>query len=220
MNRLTSTSDPRPPDTKNSTPSPKSQALSAFFGGLVPVIAFTLIEEKYGVIAGLIAGIVFGFGEIMYEVIRYRKVSTITWIGNGLLIGLGAVSLVSSDGIWFKLQPALLEFGFFIFLLGSWLIKKPFLKLMIEKQNPQAPSFLKNRMSGMTLRLSVFMLAHALIATWAAFSWSTEAWAFLKGIGLTVSMVLFMVAEVLWTRAKIKKEAGKPTSFEDSNPKI
>jgi intracellular septation protein len=36
--------------------SSKKQALSLFFGGLLPVIAFTLIEEKYGVIAGLIAG--------------------------------------------------------------------------------------------------------------------------------------------------------------------
>lgn len=191
--------------------------MSAFFGGLVPVIAFTLIEEKYGVIAGLVAGMVFGFGEVVYELIRYKKVSTITWIGNGLLIGLGAVSLVSSDGIWFKLQPALLEYGFFIFLVGSWVIKKPFLKLMMEKQNPDTPQFLKDCMSGMTLRFGLFMLAHAVLATYAAFYWTTEAWALLKGVGLTVSTVVFMVAEVLWTRFKIKKGAGKPTPFNDSN---
>ena len=201
------------------TSTPKSQALSAFFGGVVPVVVFTVIEEKYGVMAGLIAGMTFGLGEVIYEVVRYKKVSTMTWIGNGLLIGLGAVSLVSSDGIWFKLQPALLEFGFFIFLLGSWLIKKPFLKLMIQKQNPDAPQFLKDRMSGMTLRFSLFMLAHALLATWAAFEWTTEAWALLKGVGLTVSTVVFMIAEVLWTRFKIKKEADFSASFKDSNPK-
>jgi intracellular septation protein len=191
--------------------------MSAFFGGLVPVIAFTLIEEKYGVIAGLVAGMVFGFGEVVYELIRYKKVSTITWIGNGLLIGLGAVSLVSSDGIWFKLQPALLEYGFFIFLVGSWVIKKPFLKLMMEKQNPDTPQFLKDCMSGMTLRFGLFMLAHALLATYAAFYWSTKAWALLKNVGLTVSTVVFMVAKVLWTHFKIKKGAGKPTPFNDSN---
>lgn len=195
--------------TPNLPPSPKAQALGLFFGGLLPVIAFTIIEEKYGVIAGLIAGMIFGAGEIIYELIRYKKVSTITWIGNGMLLGLGAISLVSSEGIWFKLQPALLEFGFFIFLLGSWILKKPFMKLMIEKQNPNAPEFLKERMSGMTFRLSLFFLAHAILATYAAFYWSTEAWAILKGVGLTVSMIFFMVGEILWARFQLGRQARK-----------
>lgn len=186
-------------------PSPKKQALSLFFGGLLPVIAFTVIEEKYGIIAGLIAGMVFGVGEIIYEYANVKKVSTITWIGNGLILGLGAVSLISSEGIWFKLQPAILEFGFFLFLLISWFIKKPFLTLMIEKQNPNAPDFIKAQMSGMTLRLSFFMLAHAIIASWAALYWSTEAWALLKGVGLTISMIVYMIGEVLWARLRINK---------------
>ncbi len=183
----------------------RRQGLALFFGGLLPVIAFTVIEEKYGIIAGLIAGMVFGGGEIIYEYITLKKVNTITWVGNGLLLGLGGVSLLSSDGIWFKLQPALLEAGMFVFLFGSWVLKKPFLMLMIEKQNPDAPEFLKAQMSGMTLRLSFFMLAHAVLATWAAFYWSTESWALLKGVGLTVSMIVYMMAEVIFARLKIKK---------------
>jgi intracellular septation protein len=187
----------------SSTHNPKKQALSLLFGGLLPVIAFTVIEEKYGIIAGLIAGMVFSVGEIIYEYISYKKVSTMTWVGTGLILGLGAVSLISSEGIWFKLQPAILELGFFIFLLASWIMKKPFLVLMIEKQNPHAPEFIKTQMSGMTLRLSFFMLAHSLIATWAAFYWSTESWALLKGVGLTVSMIIYMLGEIIWARYKM-----------------
>lgn len=186
-------------------PNPRQQAMALFFGGLLPVIAFTLIEEKFGTLAGLAAGMVFGAGEIIYEWLKYKKVSTMTWIGNGLLLLLGGVSLISSDGLWFKLQPALIETGFFIFLLVSWLIKKPFLVLMIEKQNPLAPSVIKNMMSGLTLRLSFFFLAHAVLATWAAFHWSSEAWALLKGLGLTISLILYMVLETLWARYRFQK---------------
>ncbi len=197
---------PMPEESKVEVPaSTKGQALGLFFGGLLPVIAFTVIEEKYGIIAGLIAGMIFGGGEIIYELVRYKKVNTITWIGNGLLIGLGAVSLISTEGLWFKLQPALLEFGFFAFLLLSWLFKKPFLKLMIEKQNPHAPDFLKNAMSGITLRLSFFFLMHAGLAVYAALYWSTENWALLKGVGLTVSMIVYMVIEMWVLRIKIKR---------------
>lgn len=198
---MTSTPNPGAPKAT----SPKGQALSLLFGGLLPVIAFTVIEEKYGPQAGLIAGLIFGGGEIIYEVVRYKKVATTTWIGNGLLLGLGAISLFFNDGIWFKLQPAIMEFGMFGFLLGSWALKKPFLQIMAEKQNPDMPPLLKNNLSGITLRLSFFFLIHAVIATYSALYWSTEAWAYLKGIGLTVSMIVYMIAEMFFIRHKIKK---------------
>lgn len=187
-----------------SKPTAKTQFLSLFFGGILPIIAFTVIEEKYGIVAGLIAGMVFGVSEIVYELFKYKKVSTLTWIGNGMLLVLGGISLIFSDGIWFKLQPALFELGFFIFMLGSWLIRKPFLVSIVEKQNPEAPTFLKASLSGMTFRMSFFFLAHAVLATWAAFYWSTEAWALLKGVGLTVSMIVYMVLEIFWARWKMK----------------
>ncbi len=174
---------------------------------MLPIIAFTIVEEKYGIIAGLVTGMVFGLCEIVYELIRFKKVSTMTWVGNGMLLGLGGISLLSSDGIWFKLQPALIEFGFFVFLLGSWLMKRPFLVMVIEKQNPDAPKFLKNCMKGMTFRLSLFFLGHAALATWAAFKWTNEAWAILKGVGLTMSMVVYMIFEVLWARRQAKQQS-------------
>ena len=83
------------------------------------------------------------------------------------------------------------------------------MKLMIEKQNPAAPEFLKNAMSGMTLRISFFFLAHAIIATYAALYWSTENWALLKGVGLTVSMILYMVIEIIWIRKQIRQLASR-----------
>jgi intracellular septation protein len=192
-------------DQKPSATTPKGQALSLFFGGLLPVIAFTVIEEKYGPQWGLLAGLSFGVAEIIYELIRYKKVSTITWIGNGLLIALGLISLFASDGIWFKLQPAIMEFGMFAFLFGSWILKKPFMQVMVEKQNPNFPDIMKPFLAGITLRLSIFFLLHSVIATHAAFYWSTEAWAYLKGLGLMISMVLYMIIEMVIMKRKIQK---------------
>ncbi len=183
----------------------KKQALSLFFSGILPVVSFTLIEEKYGVLYGLIAGMSFGVCEIIYEKIRYKHVSQITWIGNSLILALGGISVLANDGIWYKLQPAIFEFGFFLFLFLGWFFRKPFLSILIEKQNPETPVILKSRLSGMTLRLSIFMLAQSALATWAALSWSTEAWALLKGVGLIISMVIFFASEIFWIRYVLKK---------------
>ena len=76
------------------TKNPKATAMSLIFGGLLPVLAFTLIEEYHGPVWGTVAGMIFGLGEIIYEKVRFKKVSTITWIGNAMILGLGGLSIL------------------------------------------------------------------------------------------------------------------------------
>jgi intracellular septation protein len=187
---------------------PKSQAISLIFGGLLPVIAFTVIEDQYGPVWGTITGMAFGLGEIIFEKWKYKKVSQITWIGNILILGLGIISIFSQDGIWFKLQPALLETFFAILLVGSVIVKKPFLLMMAEKQGTALNDVVKPLMSGMTFRLGLFFLLQSILATWAAFRWTTAQWAFLKGIGLFIFFGIYLGFEFLfirWTVSRRKK---------------
>jgi intracellular septation protein len=194
------------------TESPKSQAAGMFFAGILPVIAFTLIEEYYGTMAGLIAGMIFGVGEIIHELYKYKKVQKITWFGNGMLLSLGAISLISSEGIWFKLQPAIMEAAFTLMLWGSFIAKKPLLTFLAEQQGHQFPDFIKVRFRGLTFRVGLFFAIHAGIATWAALKWSTTAWALLKGIGLTVSFIIYLVLEGLLLRKNIQSQHPKQDS--------
>ncbi|MEK2646099.1 inner membrane-spanning protein YciB [Bdellovibrio sp. BCCA] len=192
----------------NSSASPKAQAASLFFAGLLPVIAFTLIEEYYGTVAGLIAGMVFGVGEISWELYKYKKVQKLTWFGNGMLFILGGISLISSEGLWFKLQPALMEGFFALILWGSVIMKKPLFVYLAEQQGHQFPDIVKTRMNGITIRSGFFFAIHTGLAVWAALAWSTTAWALLKGIGLTVSFILYLIMEgFLLRRAVLKQKA-------------
>jgi intracellular septation protein len=190
----------------NKTTNSRSQASSLFFAGLLPVIAFTLIEEYYGTWAGLIAGMVFGCGELIYEKIKYHQIQKITWIGNGLLLGLGGVSLVSSEGIWFKLQPAILEGVFTIVLWFSIIAGKPLLSYLAEQQGHILPDLVRAKMKGITFRTGCFFAFHAGLATWAAFNWTTGAWAILKGLGLTLTFILYLIVEVIVLRHTIARK--------------
>lgn len=182
----------------------KSALLSFFFGGLLPVIAFTVIEDQYGPLWGTVAGMIFGTAEILFEAIKYRKVSTITWIGNLMILVLGGLSILSQDGIWFKLQPALFEGFFSLILIGSVLVNKPLLPLMAEKQGTEINSLIRPLMTGMTFRLGIFFAIQAALATWAAFSWSTAQWALLKGFGIILSFFIYLGFELLWIRHKVR----------------
>ncbi len=180
----------------------RPQALAFFFGGVLPLVAFAVIEDQYGTLAGIIAGMVFGLGEVLYEYVTQKKISTITWVSNLMILILGGLSLVSSDGIWFKLQPALFEGFFVLFLWGSLLAKKNILVLMAEKQGQVMPEFLHPKMKGFAFRLGLFFLAHTVLAVWSSFFWTTAHWALLKGVGLPTSMVIYVVAEMLIIRRR------------------
>ena len=190
------------------TQSPKSQALAFFFGGVLPLVAFTVIEDQLGTIAGIIAGMVFGIGEVLYEYFKLKKVSAITWIGNLLILVLGGISLIAEEGIWFKLQPALFEAFFALFLWGSLLLKKNFLILMAEKQGNPIPPILHSRFNGLTFRLGLFFAGHTGLAIWSALKWTTAQWALLKGVGLTVSFIAYMAIEVVVLRYSVRPKSA------------
>ncbi|HUP57680.1 MAG TPA: VC0807 family protein [Bdellovibrionota bacterium] len=182
-------------------------------GGLLPVIIFTVIEMLYGTLWGLVAGMVFGVGEITYEWVKFRKVETFTWVGNGMILVLGGVSLLTNEGVWFKLQPAIIEVATAGLLLGSVFFGNGLMAGLMRKQmaamTGQAevtlPPWLESLLQGITVRFGLFFLLHAALAAWAAFRWSTEAWAVLKGVGFTVSLILYGVAEAALLRYRVAK---------------
>ncbi|MBN8537742.1 MAG: septation protein IspZ [Deltaproteobacteria bacterium] len=183
---------------------PKFPLNSFLFGGLLPIILFTLVEEYYGTAWGLVTALFFGFGELSFELWKYKKISKITLVGNFLIIFLGIISLFTQDGIWFKLQPGIIELGMVLFLWGSLLMKKPLLLSLAQQQNIQLPEVLLKEFPKLTFRIGVFFLIHAALAFWAAFYWSTTAWALLKGVGLMVTFVLYLIIEMWLLRSRIK----------------
>jgi intracellular septation protein len=171
---------------------------------LTPVLLFTFIEEYYGVVWGTVAALIVGIAEIIYEKIRYQKVSAITWGMNALIVLLGLVSIYLQDGIWFKLQLALFEIIFAGLLIGSSLLKKPLLLELAKKQNQNMAPEAIQLLNGINFRLGIFFIIQAGIATWAAYTWSSVAWAFLKTAGLILMMFAYMLGEFLFVVIKRK----------------
>ncbi len=149
----------------------------------------------------------FGCGEILWEWRTRGKVDPLTWGGNGMLLLLGGISWITQDGIWFKLQPSLMEASMAVGLWVSVLMKKNLLLSLAEKQGgrlkPGWSEILLPAFRGLTLRMGVFFAVHAVGAAWAAFYWSTAAWVALKGIGLTVSLIVYLVVESFVLRYRL-----------------
>ena len=137
------------------------------------------------------------------------RVEPLTLGSNALIFILGGISLWANEGLWFKLQPTIMESIFALALWGSILVSKPLLRMIMEKQNPNLPPIILDSMKGWTFRVGLFLAFHAALSAWAALYWSTAAWAALKGIGFTVSMIVYMLVESLLLRRKIQRHLKK-----------
>ena len=182
-----------------------NQMKAFFFGGLLPVIAFTVIEQGYGPVWGTIAGLVFGAGEIIYEWRTQKKISAITATSNGFIIVLGFVSIYTQEGVWFKLQPAILLLVLSLWFILSSFRGTPLLVSLAQKQKTNLPDEMLIFFGKLNLRLGFFMLGLTALSVEAAFEWSTPAWAFLKGIGGPILMVIYLTIEILIFRLRMKR---------------
>lgn len=183
----------------------KSQAIRTFLlGGLLPVVLFTVVEEYYGPVWGVVAAMIFGVAELVYEKFWLGKIEQITLWSNGLVLGLGAVSIFAGEGIWFKMQPTILEIGLAAFLAGFEFRGKSFFAMMAEKQGRPFPPQIRTAFKGITYRLCVFLLLHAALSAWAAVHWTTAQWAMLKGLGFTLSLLVYMAAEMLLLQRRFR----------------
>lgn len=188
---------------------PRRAAIRNFLlGGVLPIAAFAVVEQIYGTIGGVIAGLVFGGGEILWEYFSQGKVQGITWFSNALILILGVVSLWEGDGLFFKLQPAVYMLIFAGILLGSSAIGKPFLLLAAQKQNSNIPRELERRFRGINTRLGVYCLLLTALSVYSAVYWSTAAWAALKAVGLPLLTLLYVGVEVVFIRLSARNRKG------------
>src|ERR1700722_13290351 len=86
--------------------------MKLLFLGLVPVLIFWIVEDKFGTFWGLIAAMVWAVGECVYQYLKYRRVDKMTIFSTALVVVLGGLGLLLDNSILFKFQPVIVELVF------------------------------------------------------------------------------------------------------------
>ena len=76
--------------------------------GILPLIAFVIIDSFAGLTAGLIAGVAFAIAELIYTLVVYGTVDGLTIGSTVLILIFGFLSFKSKKDIYFKLQPVII----------------------------------------------------------------------------------------------------------------
>ena len=173
-----------------------------FLISFLPAIAYWYLEENYDLQTALIGGTALALLEITLEKIFTKHVHTISKFNFYLIVVLGAIAFIGSEGIWFKLQPfftGLFMGGYLLFraLRGNGLMVET-----MESMGRDIPD--KEAFKSLERDLGVFMMAYGIFMAYVAFNLSTSQWTFFKTIGFYIVSVFFFIIEMVILRRKIK----------------
>src|SRR5579884_4432362 len=162
--------------------------MKILFLGLVPVLVFWFVEEKFGTFWGLIAAIIWAIGECLYEYLRTRSVDRLTLFSTSLVVVLGGLGAWLDKSILFKFQPVIVELVFAGILIWGGRSGEPLLFKMAKKSKPEAfshsdPKIVAMQMTifkRMSRNLIGVLIIHCMLLSFVAIRGTTGQWAFWK----------------------------------------
>ncbi len=190
--------------------------------GFLPLLVFIVAEAWFGLTMGLIVAIVFGIGETGFVYFREKRIDRFILFDTGLIIILGAVSLLLQNDIFFKLKPGLIELIVVVLLAVTAFSDNPLLIRMsgrymkgIEFSDQQI-----DQMRMMMRRLFYVFTCHTLLIFYAAFYMSSEAWAFISGGLFYIVIGIMLIVEFIrarWQRKRVIREFQQEEWFDIVN---
>lgn len=185
--------------------------------GIVPLLIFWIVEEQFGTFGGIVAAIAWCVLECSWEFFRHKRLSKITLISSGLIIGFGGIDLALESTAFFKFQPTVLEWGFALALVYSLFQKESFVVKMMRQMRPEAvdpnlPHYdvQMKVMRRMTISLIALLILHGVIMIFAALWGTTSQWIFWKTGGFLVMAGVWFGVDFWFIRRKIRSIGSKP----------
>lgn len=166
--------------------------LSLLLFGILPLIAFVVIDSISGVKAGVIAAILLAIAEAIYTLVVYHTIDGITLGSTALVVIFGAWSLRANDPLYMKLQPVFLGTIFGSILVITGLMDQPLLVTMINKYDVMLPEEIRRAVSSTLFQqvlarlsdvLGIGFLIHAGLVFVAARYLNKWWWLIIRGVG-------------------------------------
>ncbi len=179
----------------------------------LPIVAFFVTLKFTDVF--IATGVAVGATIIaaVYQRVTTGKVAPMTLVSAALMVIFGGLTIALHDEVFVKWKPSILMLLFALAFVGSRFIgEKPLAQRMLEKAfEAERPVWLRVN-DGLTL----FFIAVAGLNLWVAYTFSTDAWATFKLIGLIgLNFAAILVAAAyLGKRGKMITPEDKAKSSE------
>lgn len=175
-----------------------------FLLSFIPALGYWLLETYTSLEIALVGGIILGVVEMTLEKVFTGYVHTLSKLNVALVVGLGGISLIAQEGIWFKLQPTLTGVAMAGFLLYQKSRGRSLMLSMLTDLKQKAP-LPEEAYKKMEWHLCLFLLIFSAFMAHVAVNESTSRWLFWKTGGFYIAFGVFMVGEVIYLRRYLRR---------------
>ena len=190
---------------------------------MLPILAFlavdAVVQDPLWAIGAALVLVLF---QTVWIYVRERRLDPFVVVDALLIGGLGAVSLLSKNELFFKLKPAIMEaviVPFFLVLAlgGERFVQGYFGRFLGSGTalNPQVMPLLR-RLLGV---MSALIVVHAGLVVWAAYYASRQTWGWISGPGFYV-ILLPVLGWALYRRITGKRVQPEPEPQPEPRPRV
>ncbi len=174
--------------------------------GLVPLIAFAILDSYTNLNIALIATILITIAEIIYTLYAFGTLDSISIFSIGLVFLLVTLSYQKKNKVIFKLKPAILNGCMGLYIIGNDLINQPLLIKISQKYPefvpPQTQLILstpegQQLMTNLSFNLGIALLLHGLFVGYSGIKHNNFWWAFNNIVSLFLLMVMACLFAIL-----------------------
>jgi intracellular septation protein len=176
-----------------------------YMGGLVA--GGSLSPEQSPIMLATAVGIVATVLQIVYLLVRGRKVDGMLWLSLGVIVVMGGLTIYFHDENFIKWKPTILYFAFALALLVAQLGFRSNLMRKVMEEQVKLPESVWARVGYAWIGFFLFQGVLNLVMAFVVFKGNTSAWVSYKMFGATGLFFAFVVIQTLMLSKHITEDA-------------
>lgn len=169
--------------------------MNKFIFDFFPIVLFFNAFKTYDLYVATAVVIAATFLQVLYNLVRRRKVETMQWVTLGLMTVMGGATLYLQDEQFIKWKLTIIECLFGSVLLGSHFIGK---KTIMEKMMGANLELPAAAWTTLNIAWACFFFAIGGLNVYVMFNFDTDTWVDFKTFGVPALMAVFIVLQVIF----------------------
>ena len=178
--------------------------LKKLLPGLLPLFIFIIADEVWGTTIGLYIALAVGLAELIFYYVKDRRIDRFILVDTGLLMVLGAVSIILENDIFFKIKPALIETILLsIIAFSLWGPRNLIMAMSKRYMGELSLNSIQEKAMRTNMKVMFWItFFHILMVLYSAEFMSDESWAFISGGLFYIFFGVYFA--FLWVTNKLK----------------
>lgn len=179
---------------------------------MLPLIVFIVVDSIFNnVKVSIVSAIVFAAVQLLFFYVKTGRFDWFVLLDVGLIAGLGTVSIVFKNDLFFKIKPAIVEIAAIVFLVVLIILPDQFLLNYFGRMMPKGMVLRQaaiGPMKTMLVWMCGYMVLHIGAVLFTAFHSSRRVWAFVSGPGfylLFIPIMPVVIAKFIKKRRELRK---------------